>query len=102
MKNSLIALPMFVILACALVGCVAGGTTTGEGPHLSAMQCNDLTALKSNGTPTPERSRSELAALRAAGYDPLRFDPHYPNNLQAAQRQVDRWYQQDCQQARPG
>jgi hypothetical protein len=66
------------------------------------MQCNDLTALKSNGTPTPERSRSELAALRAAGYDPLRFDPHYPNNLQAAQRQVDRWYQQDCQQARPG
>jgi len=102
MKNSLIALSMFVTSAFTLIGCAAGGANTAAGPHLSATQCSDLTALKSNGTPTPERSRSELAALRAAGYDPLRFDPYYPNNLQAAQRQVDRWYQQDCPQSRPG
>ncbi|MBC8743052.1 DUF4148 domain-containing protein, partial [Paraburkholderia sp. UCT31] len=37
--------------------------------------------------PTPERSRSELAALRKAGYDPSPwFDPHYPEDPQAAQR----------------
>ncbi|MBB5471258.1 hypothetical protein HDG32_007416 [Paraburkholderia sp. CI2] len=50
----------------------------------------------------PERSRSELAALRKAGYDPSPwFDPHYPEDAQAAQRQVDRWYQAECQQAEP-
>jgi hypothetical protein len=32
-----------------------------------------------------------------AGYDPSRFDnPHYPDDLHAAQRQVDSWYQVDC------
>ncbi|CAB3764470.1 DUF4148 domain-containing protein [Paraburkholderia solisilvae] len=102
MKNSLTALPMLVGLAFSLAGCAAGGTTAPEGsPHLSATQCSDLAALKNNGGATPERNRSELAALRAAGYDPLRFDPYYPNNLEAAQRQVDRWYQQECPQAQP-
>jgi hypothetical protein len=102
MKHSLTMLPMLLASAFALVGCVTGGTTTPEGgAHLSAAQCSDLAALKS-GSATPERNRSELAALRAAGYDPLRFDPYYPSNLEAAQRQVDRWYQQECPQARPG
>ncbi|GAB7524868.1 hypothetical protein [Paraburkholderia sp. 2C] len=102
MKNSLTTLPILLASAFSLVGCVAGGTTATEGgSHLSATQCSDLAALKS-GSSTPERNRSELAALRAAGYDPLRFDPYYPSNLQAAQRQVDRWYQQECPQARPG
>jgi hypothetical protein len=103
MKNSLTTLSMLLALTFPLAGCVMGGATTPEGsPHLSATQCSDLAALKNNGAPTPERNQSELAALRAAGYDPLRFDPYYPNNLQAAQRQVDRWYQQECPQARPG
>jgi hypothetical protein len=103
MKNSLTTLPMLLVSACTLAGCVTGGTTTPEGsPHLSATQCSDLAALKNNGGATRERNRSELAALRAAGYDPLRFDPYYPNDLEAAQRQVDRWYQQECPQARPG
>jgi hypothetical protein len=102
MKNSLITLPILLALTFPFAGCVTGGMTTPDGsPHLSAVQCSDLAALKNNGASTPERSRSELAALRAAGYDPLRFDPYYPSNLQAAERQVDRWYQQECPQARP-
>jgi hypothetical protein len=49
-----------------------------------------------------EQHHSELAALRKAGYDPSPwFDPYYPEDLQAAQRQVDLWFQADCQQARP-
>jgi hypothetical protein len=103
MKNSPITWPMLLTLVSSLVGCVTGGTNTPEGsPHLSATQCSDLAALKNNEPLTRERNRSELAALMAAGYDPLRFDPYYPNDLQAAQRQVDRWYQQECRQARPG
>jgi hypothetical protein len=103
MKYSLTTWPMLLALAFSLVGCAAGGASTQEsGSHLSAAQCSDLAALKHNEPLTPERNRSQMAALRAAGYDPLRFDPYYPSNLQAAQRQVDSWYQQECPQARPG
>jgi hypothetical protein len=103
MKNSLATWPMLLASTFSLVGCVTGGTTTPEGnSHLSATQCSDLAALKNNEPMTRERNRSQLAALEATGYDPLRFDPNYPSNLQAAQRQVDRWYQQECPQARPG
>jgi len=101
MKNSLITLPMLLAITFPFAGCVTGASTTPEGsPHLSAKQCSDLAALKNNGASTPERNQSELAALRKAGYDPSRFDPHYPKNLQAAQHQVDRWYQAECPQAR--
>ncbi|SAK88538.1 hypothetical protein AWB80_06169 [Caballeronia pedi] len=83
----------------SLAGCATGGMSA-NGRHLSETQCRDLTALRSNAPPTPERNRSELAALRAAGYDPSRFyDPYYPDDLQAAQRQVDRWYQSECRVA---
>jgi hypothetical protein len=42
---------------------------------------------------------SELAALRKAGYDPSPWydDPYYPDDIQAAQRLVDYWFQTECQ-----
>jgi hypothetical protein len=90
------------MLAAALAGCMAYGPQPGA-PHLSATQCVDLTALKNNAPPTPQRNRSELAALEAAGYNPsMFFDPYYPDDLQAAQRQVDMWYRTECQQAASG
>jgi hypothetical protein len=47
-----------------------------------------------------KQHQSELAALRKAGYNPsLWDDPYYPEDLQAAQRLVDRWYQSECQHA---
>jgi len=100
MKNSRKIWPIWSALMISLAGCAAGGTSA-DGRHLSETQCGDLTALKNNAPPTRERNRSELAALRAAGYDPSRFyDPYYPDDLQAAQRQVDRWYQAECRAVR--
>jgi hypothetical protein len=58
----------------------------------NATQCSACAALKNNEPLTPERNRSELAALEAAGYNPFLFDQYYPDDVQAAQRQVDRWY----------
>ena len=69
--------------------------------HLTAKQCQDLTAIRNHAPATKEQNRSELAALRMAGYDPRRFDPYYPKDLQAAQQKVDRWYQAECPQAKP-
>jgi hypothetical protein len=86
-------------LALSLAGCAAGGMPEGV-THLSATQCRDLAELRNNAPLTRERNLSELAALREAGYDPSPwFDPYYPEDLQAAQRQVDRWYQAECHQA---
>ncbi|GJH02129.1 DUF4148 domain-containing protein [Paraburkholderia terrae] len=86
-------------LALLLAGCAAGGMPGGA-THLSANQCRDLTELRNNAPLNRERNLSELAALRQAGYDPSRwFDPYYPEDLQAAQAQVDRWYHDECQQA---
>jgi hypothetical protein len=87
------------ILALLVAGCAISGVPD-NGPHLSAAQCTDLTAIRNHAPPTQARNRSELAALEAAGYDPFRYyDPYYPDDLQAAQRQVDIWYQTDCQQS---
>jgi DNA-binding LacI/PurR family transcriptional regulator len=92
---------MLPALALLLAGCAASGMPESAA-HLTALQCRDLAALKDNAPPTPERSRSELAALRKAGYDPSRwFDPHYPEDLQAAQQLVDRWFQAECQNTPP-
>jgi hypothetical protein len=99
MKNSPKFWPMISALTISLAGIAAGGMAEAA-THLSETQCRDLTALKHHEPATPERNRSELAALRKAGYDPTRFDPHYPNNLHAAQRKVDHWYQAECPQAR--
>ncbi|HEY3598555.1 MAG TPA: DUF4148 domain-containing protein [Paraburkholderia sp.] len=102
MKNPPKFWPMLPALAFSLAGCAAGGMQQGAHAHLSPTQCRDLTALRSNAPITHERNLSELAALEEAGYVPSwGFDPYYPDDLQAAQRQVDRWYQAECQQARP-
>lgn len=102
MKNPPKFWPMLLALAFSLAGCTAGGMEQGAHTHLSAMQCRDLTALRSNAPIKYERNQSELAALAEAGYHPsFRVDTYYPDDLQAAQRQVDRWYQAECPQARP-
>jgi Domain of unknown function (DUF4148) len=102
MKNSPQLCSMLLALAFSLGGCAAGGMQQGPRTHLSATQCRDLTALRSNQPITHERNLSELAALEQAGYHPsLGLDPYYPGDLQVAQRQVDRWYQAECQHAQP-
>jgi hypothetical protein len=48
---------------------------------------------------THEHYMSELPALEEAGYYPeWYFNPYYPANLEAAQRQVDIWYATECPQ----
>ena len=93
-------LPALVLL---LAGCAAGGRPYA-GPHLSPTECRDLTALRTSAPPTMAQHQSELAALRKAGYDPRPWsdDPHYPDDLHAAQRLVDHWFQTDCLQVQPG
>ncbi|MEC5409303.1 DUF4148 domain-containing protein [Paraburkholderia sp. MPAMCS5] len=85
-----------------LAGCVVGGMPYA-GPHLTLTECRDLAALRTNAPPTMGEHQSELAALRKAGYDPSPWydDPNYPDDLQAAQRLVDYWFQTECQQAQP-
>lgn len=91
------------LLALLLAGCVVSGAPQAGYAPLSARQCRDLTALKSGAPLTRERNLSELAALEEAGYQPSPFyDPYYPEDLQAAQRQVDLWYQAQCRGAQPG
>jgi hypothetical protein len=92
----------FTALAFLLAGCAAGGVSQ-SGPHLSPTECRDLAALRSNAPPTMAEHRSELAALRKAGYDPSPWDdPYYPEDLQAAQRLVDYWFETECQPFQPG
>ena len=90
-------------LALLLTGCVVGGVPQ-NGPHLSPTECRDLAALRSNAPPTMAEHQSELAALRKAGYDPSPWndDPYYPDDLQAAQRLVDYWFETECRQGQPG
>ncbi|SAL80524.1 hypothetical protein AWB68_05878 [Caballeronia choica] len=95
-----LTLPAVVLL---LAGCVVGDVPVGgvpyAGPHLSPTECRDLAALRTNTPPTMGQHQSELAALRKAGYNPSPWydDPFYPDDLQAAQRLVDYWYQTECQ-----
>ena len=95
--------PMLAVLVLSLSGCTTGGMQGAAQSHLSATQCRDLTELRNKAPATHERSMSELAALRTAGYHPeWRFDPYYPADLEAAQRQINIWYQTECTQAQPG
>jgi hypothetical protein len=90
-------------VALSLAGCAAGGSTGEVRAHLSAVQCRDLADLRGNAPITHERSMSELAALRQAGYHPeWHFDPYYPEDLAAVQRRVDTWYLNECLQAQSG
>ena len=86
-------------LALLLTGC-AVGVAPQSGPHLSPTECRDLAALRTNAPPTMAEHQSELAALRRAGYDPSPWndDPYYPDDLQAAQRLVDHWFDTECPQ----
>ncbi|SEJ13974.1 DUF4148 domain-containing protein [Paraburkholderia diazotrophica] len=86
-----------------LAGCAAGGVPQ-SGPHLSPTECRDLAALRSNAPPTAAQHQSELAALRKAGYNPSPWndDPKFPEDLHAAQRLVDHWFETECQQFQPG
>ncbi|ACC74350.1 DUF4148 domain-containing protein [Paraburkholderia phymatum] len=85
-------------LAFLLAGCVVGGVVPQGGAHLTAVECRDLAALRSQSSPTMAEHHSELAALRKAGYDPSPWydDPYYPEDLQAAQRLVDYWFKTEC------
>ena len=90
------------VLVLLLTGCAASGVQQ-SGPHLSPTECRDIAALRSNAPPTLAQHQSEVAALRKAGYDPSPWDdPYYPDDLQAAQRLVDLWFDTECQQFRPG
>ncbi|MBW0445732.1 DUF4148 domain-containing protein [bacterium M00.F.Ca.ET.228.01.1.1] len=97
------AKPILAALTLLLAGCmtgVTGGMQRGPQAHLSATQCRDLTDIRNKAPVTRERNMSELAALRMAGYHPeWRFDPYYPADLEAAQRQVNIWYETECAQA---
>ena len=95
-------LPSLTALALLLTGCAAS-VVPQSGPHLSPTECRDIAALRSNAPPTLAQHQSEVAALRKAGYDPSPWDdPYYPDDLQAAQRLVDLWFDTECQQFRPG
>ncbi|MGF6596720.1 hypothetical protein P3T23_001431 [Paraburkholderia sp. GAS448] len=88
-------------LAFLLTGYAAG--VPQSGPHLSPTECRDLAAIRSNAPRTKSQNKSELSALRKAGYNPSPWhdDPHYPANLHAAQRQVDHWFESQCKQSHP-
>jgi hypothetical protein len=93
---------IFATLVFSLTGCAAGGGENTVHAHLSAAQCRDLTALRNHAPLTRERNASEMAALEKAGYQPGWIDdPYYPDDLQAAQQQVELWYQQECAPASP-
>ncbi|MEX3841524.1 DUF4148 domain-containing protein [Paraburkholderia sp. BR10882] len=93
---------MLTALALQLAGCAAGGVPP-SGPHLSATECRDLAALRSNAPPTMAQHQSEVAALRKAGYAPSPWnDPYYPEDLQVAQHRVEQWFATECQQSQAG
>jgi len=94
--------PTLIVSVLLLTGCVAAGMPQ-SGRHLSPTQCRDLAALRRNASPTMAQHRSELAALREAGYDPSPWydDPYYPEDLEAAQRVVNYWFETECQPAQP-
>ena len=91
------------LVASLLTGCTVG-VAPQYGTHLSPTECRDLAALRTNAPPTMAQHQSELAALRKAGYDPSPWydDPYYPDDIQAAQRLVDYWFQTECQRPQPG
>ncbi|CAD6545595.1 hypothetical protein LMG27952_04332 [Paraburkholderia hiiakae] len=95
--------PTLIALVLLLSGCTAGGGVPQSGPHLSPTECRDLASLRRNAPPTMAQHASELTALRKAGYNPSPWnDPYYPEDLEAAQRLVNSWFDTECQQFQPG
>lgn len=97
MDNFLRNCSTLAALALLLTGCAMNSAPPG-GPHLSATECHDLAALRSNSPPTRAQLRTELGALRRAGYNPSPWndDRNFPEDLQAAQRLVDHWFETEC------
>lgn len=93
-------LPAIVLM---LAACATGNVQSGTGTHLSAVECRDLTAIKDKAPVTHARNMSEVSALEKAGYHPGSFndDPYYPEDLEAAQHQVDIWYETECPHTNP-
>lgn len=102
MQGRPIICPTLTALVLLLTGCTASGEPH-SGPHLSPTECRDLASLRRNAPATMALHNSELAALRKAGYNPSPWnDPYYPEDLEAAQRLVDYWFDTECQQVQPG
>ncbi|BFG79008.1 hypothetical protein PTKU46_70410 [Paraburkholderia terrae] len=103
MENLLRNRSTLAALALLLTGCATGGVPQ-SGPHLSPTECRDLAALRTNAPPTRAQQQSELSALRKAGYNPSPWndDPKFPEDLHAAQRLVDHWFETECKQIQPG
>jgi hypothetical protein len=99
MKNANMAWLMIPVSVLLLAARATGGMKTGTRTNLSVAQCRDLTEIRNKAPITHERNMSELAALEETGYHPgWYFDPYYPADLEAAQRQVDIWYATECRQ----
>jgi hypothetical protein len=56
-----------IFASLLLAGCAAGVSVPANGSHLTDAECRDLTALRSNATPTMAQHHSELAALQKSG-----------------------------------
>jgi hypothetical protein len=88
---------MLTASALLLTGYAVAGAPH-SGPHLTPTECRDLAETKSNAPRTKSQRRSELSALSKAGYNPSPWhdSPNYPEDLHAAQRKVDHWFETEC------
>jgi Domain of unknown function (DUF4148) len=84
-----------VKVAASLV-LLLGSVSAMADSHLTAEQCNDYPFKPVEGHVTHAQLVQELAELESVGYEPDRWDPYYPNDLQAAQARLHAKYLADC------
>jgi hypothetical protein len=86
-----------VKVAASLV-LILGSVSVMAGPRLTVEQCNDndYPFKPVEGHVTHTQLVQELAELESVGYQPDRWDPYYPNDLQAAQARLHAKYLADC------
>ena len=84
-----------VKVAASLV-LLLGSVSAMADSHLTAEQCNDYPFKPVEGRVTHAQLVQELAELESVGYEPDRWDPYYPNDLQAAQARLHAKYLADC------
>jgi Domain of unknown function (DUF4148) len=84
-----------VKVAASLV-LLLGSVSAMADSHLTAEQCNDYPFRPVEGHVTHAQLVQELAELESVGYEPDRWDPYYPNDLQAAQARLHAKYLADC------